>query len=241
MMVPLTGFLLLYNPLITSEGFLTERVMRMMQQLGLLCWSVGMVIWIANTQMPEESVSFSHFADFLFNSAVIFWAYAVRLWGQGCGYRPLQSKHFFTSTFVIPMGVATFAATILFFFGLQGDGTYIDEPVLSLLSVLTTTLMVFIGVHTFLIARLQPGITSMRWYFVFLLGCILYMMADLQELIFRSEYVSFDGSLSDVTFLIAIGCISAAFLHFESGARVKDDISCATQDLSSENNALLSP
>lgn len=213
----LVGSLQLSFSTLYYQGSLQNRFMLFFFQWGMLCWVAGMLLWIAGTYVAAEDTSLTDVADYVFNFAPLCWVLGSYYWTH---LLPVSSgsKYNSSNIYFIPFVMACIGFCMLFFFGSRGSGALIDNPVLSLFSMCTSSMVLFMGSVIWWTTRrdAQIQIFDKRNGVLLMVASVLYFLADLQELAARAAYQIYDGSLSDITFLAAITLLSISM------ARMRD-------------------
>lgn len=199
------------------QGSLQNRFMLFFFQWGMLCWVAGMLLWIAGSYIVTEETSLADVSDYVFNFAPLCWVLGSYYWTHLLSVAP-GKKYSISNIYLVPMVIMSIGFCVLFFFGSQGSGTLIDDPLLSLFSMLTSSLVLFMGSIIWWTTRrdAQIQIFDKRNGTLLMISAALYFLADLQELAARAAYQVYDGSLSDITFLVAIMLLSISM------ARMRD-------------------
>lgn len=213
----LIGSLQLSFSTLYYQGSLQNRFMLFFFQWGMLCWVAGMLLWIVGSYVVTEVTSLADVSDYVFNFAPLCWVLGSYYWTHLLPVTP-ENKYTTSNIFLTPLVMASIGFCVLFFFGSRGSGTLIDDPVLSLFSMFTSSLMLFMGSTIWWTTRrdAQIQLFDKRNGVLLMAASILYFLADLQELAARAAYQIYDGSLSDITFLAAITLLSISM------ARMRD-------------------
>ncbi len=213
----LVGSLQLSFSTLYYQGSLQNRFMLFFFQWGMLCWVAAMLLWIAGTYVVAEDTSLTNIADYVFNFAPLCWILGSYYWTHLLPVSP-RSKYSSSNIYFIPFVMASIGLGILFFFGSRGSGTLIDNPTLSLFSMCTSSMVLFMGGVIWWTTRRDAQIQTFdkKNGALVMVASVLYFLADLQELALRAAYQIYDGSLSDITFLVAITLLSISM------ARMRD-------------------
>lgn len=200
------------------QGTMQYRLILFFFQWGMLCWVAGMMLWITGSYSLGGESAVSAVSDYVFNFAPVCWLMGAYYWVHLLPHPSQNGAYSSRHVYAVPVLVSSFGASALYFFASQGTGALIDEPVLTFFSIITSSCTLLAGMVLWWATRSDRDISRpQKWNQVLIfVGALLYFFADLQELASRAAYQVYDGSLSDMTFLVAIVILSIAM------AQIKD-------------------